>query len=199
MATTTASSTTLPWQLLYVRAGCLIAMGAVLFFTGNQQSIISICALSATLLAAGLFAYRFWRSSRSINKPDYWFMIASLLDIAFGIGLLFYLGNPTKGVDNLLGSWGVLVAITQAVATIYTFLGVKDNSESGQDMTVVILHFINALLGGGTAFMLVQRPFDDQSMHVAGLFPLAMALQLVMLVRRLKTDVAIDESQQSKG
>ncbi|MBO0947979.1 hypothetical protein [Fibrella forsythiae] len=199
MATTTASSTILPWPSLYLRAGFLGVLGILLFLTGSRQTLLSVGGLSALLLLAGFSAHRFWRSSRSIGKPDYWFMIAGILDIAFGIGLLFYLGSPTKGVDNLLGSWGVLVAITQAVATIYTFLGVKDNSESGQDMTVIILHFINALLGGGTAFMLVQRPFDDQSMQVAGLFPVDMAVLLVILVRRLKMDVALDESQQSNS
>ncbi|NID12145.1 hypothetical protein [Fibrivirga algicola] len=199
MATTPVSSKTLPWPVLSLRAGLLTALGAVLFFTGSHQSVVSLVVLSALLLSAGLMARRFWSSSRAINKPDYWFMIAGWVDIAFGVGVLFYLGNPTKGVDNLLGAWGVLVAITQFVATLYTFLGVKDNSESGQDMTVIILHFLNTLLGGGTAFMLVQRPFNDRSMQFAGLFPLAMGVLLLVLVRQLKADVDIDEAQQAKS
>ncbi|MEZ0540039.1 hypothetical protein [Fibrella arboris] len=199
MATTPVSSKTLPWQMLYLRAGLLAAFGAVLFFTGMHQSVVSLLILSALLFLAGLMAHRFWRNSRAINKPDYWFMIAGVLDIAFSVGILCYLGHPAKGTDNLLGAWGVLVGITQFVATLYTFLGVKDNSESGQDMSVILLHFINALLGGATAFLLVQRPFGGNSMKFAGLLPLAMAGLLFVLIRRLKTDVDRDEAQQSEA
>lgn len=196
MASTTAPTKPLAWQSLYVRAGFLIVAGVVLFFTGAHQSVISLGALSALLVLSGLSAHRFWRSSRRANNPDYWFLISALLDIAVGAGLLFYLGNPDKGIANMFGAWGVLTAITQAVAAMYTFLGVKDNSESGQDFTVVILHFITALLGGGMAFMLVQRPAELQSNQFSGFFPVAMGVILIVLIRRLKADVELDQANQ---
>lgn len=199
MASATAPTKPLAWQSLYLRAGFLIIAGVVLFFTGNSKSALSLGVLSALLVLSGLSAHRFWRSSRQANNPDYWFLIAGLLDIAVGVGLLFYLSNPAKGIANMFGAWGVLVAITQAVAAMYTFLGVKDNSESGQDFTVVILHFVTALLGGGIAFMLIQRPAAEQSNQFSGFFPLVMGAISILLIRRLKADIELDQSQQAKS
>ena len=192
-------STNLAWWVLYVRAGFLLLLGLALFIWGGRPAPWLLITLSILLVGAGIAGRQFWKSSSIAHNPDYWFLISGLVDLGAAIGLLFFLGstNPAKGIATIMGALGVLIGITQAVAAMFAFLGVKANSQSASDMQIIALHFVGALLGGGMAFMLVQQPYAEESVRLAGLFPAAMALVLVLMTRRLQTDAQLDADQEA--
>ncbi|AUD01141.1 hypothetical protein [Spirosoma pollinicola] len=186
MAFSIPNSTTQSWWLLYLRTGLFASIGVLVVFAGNSQPFVGI-ALSTLLIIAGLLAIRFRQVSRIPGAATNWFLAAGLLDIVAGLALLFYLHHPDQGIVLVFGAWGILVGLIQAVEAMYVFIGLQTSVES-RSMSGTLIHFLNVLICGGIAFMLLLQPLGDDSTQVVGWFFIAFSITLLLLTRRLQVE-----------
>ena len=192
MAFSTRQSTGQSWWLLYLRSGLFAGIGILMVFAENSQSFVLIL-LSAILSIAGLLAIRFRQVSRIPETATNWFLTAGLLDIIAGLVLLFYLHHPNQGIVLILGAWGILVALIQAVEAMYVFIGLQTSGGS-RDSSGTLIHFLNVLIGGGIAFMLLLQPLGANSTQFVSWFFIALSMALLFLTRRLQVDERTTES-----
>ncbi|GAB4014440.1 hypothetical protein GCM10028773_01240 [Spirosoma koreense] len=109
------------------------------------------------------------------------------MDIGAGLALLFYLHQPDQGIVLVVGAWGILVALIQAVEAMFIFIGLQTPSES-RDGSGTFIHFLNVLICGGIAFMLLLQPIGADSTQVVCLFFIALSVALLFMTRRLEVD-----------
>lgn len=186
MAFSTPYSTGRSWWLLYLRSGLLASIGILMVFAGNAHSSVLI-SLSALLSTAGLLAVRFRQVCKIARTATNWFLVAGLLDIVAGLALLFYLHHPNQGIVLMFGAWGILVALIQAIEAIFIFIGLQTSGEN-RDSSGRFIHFLNVLICGGIAFMLLLQPLGGDSTHYAGWFFIALSITLLLLTRRLQME-----------
>jgi hypothetical protein len=190
MAFSIPHSTGQSWGLLYLRSGLFAGIGTVIVFAENPQSFVLI-SLSALLSIAGLLAVRFRQVSRIPGTATNWFLTAGLLDIVAGLALLFYLHHPNQGIVLVVGAWGILVGLIQAVEVMYVFIGLQ-TSDKTKDISGTLIHFLNVLICGGIAFMLLLQPLGEDSMQFVGWFFVALSIPLLFLTRRLQVDIGTE-------
>ena len=184
------------WWLLYMRSVFFAGIGLLLFFSGNSN-LFALISLGTLLILAGFLAIRFRQVSRILGKATNWFLTAGLLDILAGLALLFYLHHPNQGIVLTLGAWGILVGLIQAVEAMYVFIGVQ-TSEEISDSSGTLIHFLNVLICGGIAFMLLLQPLGEDSTQFAGWFFIALSIALLFLTIRLKVDDGAGPTKKEK-
>ena len=184
MTYSTLSSTGQSWWLLYLRSGLFAGIGILLVFAEDSQSFVLI-SLSGLLSMAGLLAIRFRQVSRILGVVPNWFLIAGLLDIVAGLTLLFHLHHPNQGIVLILGAWGILVGLIQAVEAMYVFIGLQTPGE-GRDGSGTFIHFFNVLICSGIAFMLLLQPLGEDSTQFVSWFFIALSFVLFCLTRQLQ-------------
>lgn len=193
MAFSTLPSKEQSWWLLYLRSGLFAGIGILVVIAEDSQSFI-LLSLSALLSMAGLLAVRFRQVTRIPDTATNWFLTAGLLDIVAGLALLFYLHHPNQGIILIVGAWGILVGLIQAVEAMYVFIGLQTPSES-QDSSGTFIHVLNVLICGGIAFMLLLQPLGGNSTHFVGWFFIALSITLLLLTRRLQVDEGRNQPQ----
>ncbi|QHV99403.1 hypothetical protein [Spirosoma endbachense] len=139
------------------------------------------------MIIGGLLAIRFWQVNRAHINDTNWYLAAGLLDNLIGILLLLSRNNPTMNIGLTLGAWGLVVAIMQAVETMYVFIGVQSSSEVS-DFSITIIHLINVLICGGIAFIVLQQPLGENSIRWSGLLFIGFSMSLLILTRCLQID-----------
>lgn len=188
MAFSTLRSARQSWWLLYLRSALFTGIGVQLFFTGNPRPYVLI-SLSAQMIFAGWLAIRY----RQINekRDTNWFLTAGLLDILAGLTLLFFLHQPNQGIGLTFGAWGILVGLIQSVEAIYVFIGLQTSGKN-RDNSSTLIHFLNVLIYGGIAFMLLLQPLGKDSMQFVGWFFITLSIALLFLTLRLQVDEKAD-------
>lgn len=169
-----------------MRSALFAGIGLQLFSLENSRPFLLI-SLSALMILAGLLAIRFRQVSQLPRRAINWFLTAGLLDILAGLALLLYLHHPNQGIVLIVGAWGILVGIIQAVETMYVFIGLQTSDES-RDNSGTFVHFLNVVIYGGIAFMLLLQPLDEDSTKFVGWFFIALSIALLVLTLRLQVD-----------
>lgn len=182
---------TYPWWLTHLHNACYAGMGIILLIHPAQGSIRHEIGLGSLLLIAGLCTGLFGLRRRQLGERDnYWFILSSLRDIAFGIALLVMVGNSLQTMINVLGLWAIVYAFLQAIEANFYFLGTRSNED--KDYGVEVIHFICVFIAGGFAFLSIMRPegFPD-SLRYVGLFLVGLGLAQAVLSWRLKNMITL--------
>ncbi|MVM42088.1 hypothetical protein GO730_37840 [Spirosoma sp. HMF3257] len=188
MAFSTLRSARQSWWLLYLRSALFAGIGILLFFSGSPHPLV-LNSLCVQMIIAGWLAiyYRQINQKRATN----WFLFAGMLDILAGLALLFYIHNPNQGIVFILGAWGILIGIIQAVEAMYVFIGLQTSGKN-RDSSSTLIHFLNVLIYGGIAFILLLQPLGEDSMQFVGWFFIALSIALLFLTLRLQVDEEAD-------
>ena len=184
-----AFRTSTSWSILYWRSGFWALFGIVLICAEHGYLSSIVAFLSSIMLVEGLLAIRFWQVNRVHINDTNWYLAAGLLDSLTGIFLLLYRDNPTMSIGLILGGWALVVAMMQAVETMYVFLGVQSSGKI-RDFSITITHLINVLICGGIAFIVLEQPLRENSIRWSGLLFIGFSISLLILTRRLQIDVS---------
>ena len=182
-----AFRTSTSWSALYWRSGFWSLFGIVLVCAEPGYSSRVVALLSSVMLIEGLLAIRFWQANRVHINDINWYLAAGLLDSLTGILLLLYHDDPTKSIGLALGAWGLVVAMMQAIETMYVFIGVQSSGKIS-DFSITITHLINVLICSGIAFTILQQPLGENSIRWSGLLFIGFSISLLILTRSLQID-----------
>ncbi len=160
-----------------------------MFVFGNSYSAQSAFILGGLLIGAGLVGIVFGLTNGGIPAGNFWLLLTSGFDIAFGIAILAYATGTIKGFVDVLGFWAIVYAFLQAVQAMYVFM--SERSAGKANYPVWILHFLSLAVAGGLTFNLLIRPAGfATSLGYSGLFPILLGVLLFLINGRLKQQAA---------
>lgn len=173
------------WWLLTARGALYILIGAVMFVFANTYSALTGHIIGVLAILAGLCGLGFAFTNQRAEKNNIWGILHGLTDVAFGIAIWVYSEGTIKGLVDVLGFWAMMYAFLQAVQAMYVMFSAK--SAGGMNYPGKVIHFLNVLVAGGFAFMLLLRPqgFSD-SLGLAGFFPIALGVLIIVLTQQLR-------------
>jgi hypothetical protein len=173
------------WWLLTARAGLYVFFGIIMFVFARSFTAQSAFILGAVLIGAGLAGLVFGLSNGGIPAGNFWLLLTSGFDVAFGIAILTYATGTIKTFVDVLGFWAMVYAFLQAVQAMYVFM--SERTAGKANYPVWILHFASLFIAGGLTFNLLLRPAGfATSLGYSGLFPIGLGILLYLINSRLR-------------
>jgi uncharacterized membrane protein HdeD (DUF308 family) len=182
------------WWLLTARAGLYVLFGIVMFVFASSFTAQSAVMLGVVLIGAGLAGLVFGLTNGGIPTGNFWLLLTSGFDVAFGITILADATGTIKGFVDILGFWAMVYAFLQSVQAMYVFM--SERTAGKANYPVWVLHFASLAVSGALTFNLLLRPAGfATSLGYSGLFPIALGVLLFLINNRLRQQLGTNTTR----
>lgn len=175
------------WFLI-LRSGTIVLMG-LLLLNFTDASHAKSYGISALLLLSGLCAIGYSSPNRNTQKMIARLFMGGLLDVGFGIAMLFYADGSGTGFLYVLGLWALIFAFLQATQAMYSYIGPAGSSF---DIPTKIIHMLLVAMSLWLAYAVLMMPeLTKDLLGLTGIIPVIMGVLLLGLVARIPNKVIL--------